>query len=455
MRIDHRESATMVSATLSDNKQGSDPSLALSAVSERALRKNAWRLLPFLAFASFVHYMDRTNIAFAALSMNRDLGLTAAEFGTAASIFYFGYVLVSVPSSLAVYRYGARRWLACIMICWGLGAAAKALVTGPATLSTIRFIEGAAQAGFFPGVIYYLTLWFPPQYRARALAWFLVSIPASAVIGGPVAVTLLQMDGVLGLSGWRWLFLIEGLPTVVFGLIALYVIVDGPKDAGWLTGEERRELLTVIADEPPVGRQSFLVALRDKRTSGLAAVFFLLILGVLGPAYWMPLILKSHGLSDAQVGWISAGPYLVAAVAMVLSSRLMDRTGGHVLYLAGACLIAAAGFAFSVFYNALLPALLGLTIALAGLGAARPAFFSIPPKFLTGIAAAGGLALINSAGSLGGVVGPFAVGWLKDATGSFRAGLYSLAGALVLASLLTLVLGALVRGPPKSRSGPS
>src|SRR3954469_14907385 len=306
MTIDHRERATMVSAASSDIGQGSDPSLALSAVSERALRKNAWRLLPFLAFASFVHYMDRTNIAFAALSMNRDLGLTAAEFGPAASIFYFGYVLVSVPSSLAVYRYGARRWLACIMICWGLGAAAKALVTGPATLSTIRFIEGAAQAGFFPGVIYYLTLWFPPQYRARALAWFLVSIPVSAVIGGPVAVTLLQMDGVLGLSGWRWLFLIEGLPTVVFGLIALYVIVDGPKDAGWLTGEERRELLTVIADEPPVGRQSFLVALRDKRTSGLAAVFFLLILGVLGPAYWMPLILKSHGLSDAQVGWVSA-----------------------------------------------------------------------------------------------------------------------------------------------------
>src|SRR3954453_20234882 len=198
MRIDHRESATMVSAASSDIGQGSDPSLALSAVSERALRKNAWRLLPSLAFASFVHYMDRTNIAFAALSMNRALGLTAAEFGSAASIFYFGYVLVSVPSSLAVYRYGARRWLACIMICWGLGAAAKALVTGPATLSTIRFIEGAAQAGFFPGVIYYLTLWFPAQYRARALAWFLVSIPVvsipvSAVVGGPVAVTLLSL----------------------------------------------------------------------------------------------------------------------------------------------------------------------------------------------------------------------------------------------------------------------
>src|SRR5829696_1072846 len=445
----------VVSAAPTITAQRFEPGSALSAAAESALTKNAWRLLPFLAFASFVHYMDRTNIAFAALSMNRDLGLTAAEFGTAASIFYLGYVLISVPSALAMYRFGARRWLTCIMVCWGLGAAAKAFVTGPATLSTIRFIEGAAQAGFFPGVIYYLTLWFPAQYRARALAWFLVSIPASAVIGGPVAVTLLQMDGVLGLSGWRWLFLIEGLPTVVFGLIALYVIVDGPKDASWLAGEERRELLTVIADEPLVGRQSFLVALRDKRTSGLAAVFFLLILGVLGPAYWMPLILKSHGLSDAQVGWISAGPYLVAAVAMVLSSRLMDRTGGHVLYLAGSCLIAAAGFAFSVFYNALLPALLGLTIALAGLGAARPAFFSIPPKFLTGIAAAGGLALINSASSLGGVVGPFAVGWLKDATGSFRAGLYSLAGALVLASLLTLVLGALVRGPPKSRSGPS
>jgi MFS family permease len=421
-------------------------------VAERVLTKNAWRLLPLLAFASFVHYMDRTNIAFAALSMNRDLGLTAAEFGTAASIFYLGYVLVSVPSALAMYRFGARRWLACIMVCWGLGAALKALVTGPATLSTIRFIEGAAQAGFFPGVIYYLTLWFPAQYRARALAWFLVSIPASAVIGGPVSVTLLRMDGLLGLSGWRWLFLIEGLPTVLFGLIALRVLVDKPMDAAWLTGEERSELLTVIEDEPRVGRRSFMIALRDKRTSLLAAIFFLLILGVLGPAYWMPLILKSHGLSDTQVGWVSAGPYLVAAGAMVLSGRLMDRTGGQVFYLAGACLIAAAGFAFSVFYDALLPALIGLTIALAGLGAARPAFFSIPPQFLTGIAAAGGLALINSAGSLGGVVGPFAVGWLKDATGSFRAGLYSLAGALVLAALLTFVFGAFARVPLSGRS---
>jgi MFS transporter, ACS family, tartrate transporter len=442
----------MVSAGSPVNVQRSEPNSALSLAAENALTKNAWRLLPFLAFASFVHYMDRTNIAFAALSMNRDLGLTAAEFGTAASIFYLGYVLISVPSALAMYRFGARRWLACIMVCWGLGAAAKAFATGPATLSTIRFIEGTAQAGFFPGVIYYLTLWFPAQYRARALAWFLVSIPVSAVIGGPVAVTLLKLDGLLGLSGWQWLFLIEGLPTVLFGLIAVSVLVDRPEDANWLTDEARRELLTVIKDQPRVGRRSFMIALRDKRTFVLAAIFFLLILGVLGPAYWMPQILKSHGLSDTQVGWVSAGPYLVAAVAMVVSGQLMDRTGGHVLYLAAACLIAAAGFAFSVFYEALLPALIGLTIALAGLGAARPAFFSIPPKFLTGLAAAGSLALINSAGSLGGVVGPFAVGWLKDATGSFRAGLYSLAGALVLAALLAFVLGAWVRVLPNRRS---
>jgi MFS family permease len=340
------------------------------------------------------------------------------------------------------------------MICWGLGAAAKALATGPGTLSTIRFIEGAAQAGFFPGVIYYLTLWFPAHYRARALAWFLVSIPASAVIGGPVAVSLLQMDGLLGLSGWRWLFLVEGLPTVLFGVIALHVVVDRPQDAGWLTDEERRELLAVIAEEPRPGRRSFVVALRDKRTFILAAILFLLIVGVLGPAYWMPLILMSHGLSETQVGWVSAGPYLVAAVAMILSGKWMDRTGRHTRHLALACLIAAAGFAFSVFYDGLLPALAGLTIALAALGAARPAFFSIPPKFLTGIAAAGGLALISSAGTLGGVVGPVVVGWLKEATGSFRAGLYSLAGALVLAAVLSLVLGTRIRAHPMQRPRP-
>jgi MFS transporter, ACS family, tartrate transporter len=418
----------------------------LRTVSEQAVEKNAWRLLPFLTFAAFVHYMDRTNIAFAALSMNRDLGLTATEFGTASSTFYLGYVLVAIPSSIAMYRYGARRWLACIMICWGLGAAMKAFAIGPATLSSIRFIEGAAQAGFFPGVIYYLTLWFPAQYRARALAWFLVSIPASAVIGGPVAVTLLHMNGILGLYGWQWLFLIEGLPTILFGIIALYILADEPKQAAWLTEPERHAFLTLIADEPRTGRRFFVVALRDKRTLVLAVILFLLILGVLGPAYWMPLILKSHGLSDTQVGWASAGPYLIASLAMILSGRILDRTGAHVPYLVIACLLSAAGFAFSVLYDALFPALIGLTIALAGLGAARPAFFSIPPRFLTGMAAVGGLAVINSAGNLGGVAGPFIIGWLKDTTGSFVVALYSLAGALALAALLTFLLAASSRG---------
>lgn len=440
----------MAHAAPSDIAQVSD--LAPTAVAERALRKNAWRLLPFLAFASFVHYMDRTNIAFAALSMNRDLGLTAAEFGTAASIFYVGYVLAAIPSALLMYRCGARRWLACIMVCWGLGAAAKALATGPAGLSAIRFIEGVAQAGFFPGVIYYLTQWFPARRRARALAWFLVSIPVSAVIGGPVAVVLLQLDGVHGLEGWQWLFLIEGLPTVALGFATLFILVDGPQDAAWLTDVEQSAVLAAIAEEPRLGLQSLTMALQDKRTYIMAAIFFLLILGILGPAYWMPLILKSHGLSDMQVGWASAGPYLIAAIAMVAVGRIMDQTGGHILYLALACIVSAVGFALSVRYNALAPALIGLTIALAGLGAARPAFFSIPPKFLTGVAAAGGLAFINSAGNLGGVVGPFLVGWLKDATGSFRAGLYGLAGALALAALLTLVLQAVMTGRPRRRA---
>jgi MFS family permease len=436
----------MTSAGRFEIEQGSGGSRSFQDASGRGFQKNAWRLLPLLTFAAFVHYMDRTNIAFAGLSMNRDLGLTATEFGSAASIFYLGYVLLSVPSSLAMYRYGARRWLACIMVCWGLAAAAKAFAAGPTTLSSIRFIEGAAQAGFFPGVIYYLTLWFPAQYRSRALSWFLVSIPASAVIGGPVAVTLLQMDGIFGLYGWQWLFLIEGVPTVFFGIIALYILADGPKEAAWLTDQERHALLTVIAEEPRTGRRFFVVALRDKRTSVLAAILFLLILGVLGPAYWMPLILKGHGLSDMQVGWASAGPYVVASLAMIVSGRILDRTGAHVAYFAIACLLSAAGFAFSVLYDALFPALTGLTIALAGLGAARPAFFSIPPRFLTGFAAAGGLAFINSAGNLGGVAGPFAIGWLKDATGSFVAALYSLAGALVLAALLTFLLAIFSRG---------
>lgn len=411
------------------------------AALQRALKKATTRLIPLAALGYLFNYIDRTNVGFASLTMNADLGLTATQFGLAAGIFYFGYCLVEVPSNLALHRFGARRWLARIMMSWGVLSAATAFVHDANSFYVVRFLTGIAEAGFFPGIIYYLSIWFPVAYRARILAWFMVAIPLSSVVSGPLSAWLLTLDGAYGLHGWQWLFLIEGLPAVLLGVVTLFLLSDSPSKASWLTDEERGALMSKIASES-AGHQpmSVLAALKDVRVLLLCVIYFCFLVGVLGVAIWLPQILKEHGLTTMQIGFVSTLPYLAACIGMVAWARLVDRSKNYRRHYVIACLLAAAGFGFSVVFESLVPSMVGLIIAVVGMNSARAPFFSIPPKFLTGAAAAGGVALINSFGNLGGFLGPYAVGWLRDTTGSFSAGLYALTGMLFLSALLAMTL---------------
>jgi len=411
------------------------------AALQSALRKNLVRLVPLLAIGYFFNYIDRTNLGFAALTMNRDLGLTNAQFGAAAGMFFIGYCLLEVPSNLALYRFGARRWLARIMISWGLLSAACAFVAGPTSLYILRILTGAAEAGFFPGVLFYLSCWFPAQSRVRVLAWFLVAIPLSSAVGGPVSVAIMTMDGLAGLRGWQWLFLLEGGPACVVGLLTLRLLRDSPKDATWLTTGERQALIQALAHENArLPQKDFAAAIRDGKVWLLTGILFSYWIGINGIAMWLPLILKGHGLSDLAIGFLAGLPYLIASVVMIVWARYMDRSGRHLVHLAAACLVAAGGLAFSVAFETLTPALAGIVLAVIGLSSARPAFYSLPSRYLTGVAAAGGMALINATGSLGGYVGPWMVGLLRDMTGFFFAGMVAMSAMLGVAAVLTGVL---------------
>ena len=307
--------------------------------------------------------------------MNRDLGLSNSEFGAAAGLFFVGYCLLEVPSNLALYRFGARRWLARIMISWGILSAACALVQSAHGFYALRIATGAAEAGFFPGVLYYLSSWFPARNRVQILSWFLVSIPLSSVVGGPISVWILSLDGIGGLKGWQWLFIMEGLPACLMGLLTLAKLRDTPADADWLSAAERDVLTETLSRETAARpRHDLLAAIADIRVIILTGILFSYWIGINGIAIWLPLILKNHQLTDIQVGFLSSVPYLIASIAMIIWARFMDRTGQYLLNLILACLVAAAGLAFSVLNEALAPAMFGLTVAVIGLSSVRPGF---------------------------------------------------------------------------------
>ena len=407
----------------------------------RTLRKVAWKLIPILALAYLVNYIDRTNVGLAALQMNRDLGLTPTQFGTAAGIFYLGYCALELPSNLALYRFGARRWIARIMITWGFCATATAFVTGPVSYNLVRFLEGAAEAGFFPGVVFYLATWFPLRQRTKAMGWFLVAIPLSSVVSGPISGAVLQMGDVMGLRSWQWMFLLEGLPACALGVVILFVLSDGPLTAPWLQEDERAALLRLLAREQrPSVEHDVWRAMVDPRVWIMTAILFSYSIGLLGIGVWLPQIVKAQGLSNFQTGLVTAIPYLLASVAVVIWARVLSHSGRYILNLAIALTVGLAGFSFSVVFPPALPALLGLSLGVIGLSAVRTAFYTLPTKFLTGAAAAGGLALINGLGNAGGFVGPFMMGWLKDTTGSYTAGLIGMSGMLAVALMLTMLM---------------
>jgi MFS transporter, ACS family, tartrate transporter len=387
--------------------------------------------LPILTIAYVLNYLDRTSVGFAALTMNRDIGLTPYEFGWGAGLLFATYSVLEIPSNLILYRVGARRWIARIMITWGFVAAANAFVAGPTSFYIVRLLLGAAEAGFFPGITFFLASWFPSHYRARVLAWFLVAIPVSSVIGGPVSGLLLQMDGILGLAGWQWMFIILGLPASIVGVFILFVLSDHPNDARWLCPDERASITAMLGEEQrDRARHSVLSAFGDVRVLILTAIQFAYTLGSYGIGIWLPQILKTHAMSNLAVGFVSAVPYLFASAAMLIWAAYVDRAGHKILHLTLGFLMATIGLIVSVGWTELVPGLVGLTIALVGVTSARAIFWTIPTGFLTGRGAAGGLAFISTIGSLGGFVGPFLVGWIKDATGSFMVGLLAMAAIL-------------------------
>ncbi|HEY3092545.1 MAG TPA: MFS transporter, partial [Vicinamibacterales bacterium] len=293
-----------------------------------AFMKAAWRLVPFVTIGYLLNYMDRNNVGFAALTMNRDTGLTATQFGFGAGVLFFGYSFFEIPSNMALYRFGARRWIARIMITWGLVSAATAFVRGPQSWYALRFLLGVAEAGFFPGITFYLATWFPAEYRARMLAWFLVAIPASTVVGGPISGLILQMNGVLGLAGWQWLFILEGLPATLMGIAALRVLPDRPEDATFLTPEERRLVREKIASERREREtRHLLAALKDPRVLILTVAQFGFTAGSYGVGIWLPQIMKDAHLSNVTIGFLTGACYVVASIAMIAWAAWVDRTG--------------------------------------------------------------------------------------------------------------------------------
>ena len=428
---------------LKESVQG-DPdsrSLGPDAVLQSATRKAALRFVPLLTIAYLFNYLDRTSLGFAALTMNKQLGLSASQFGLAAGILFLGYCLFEVPSNLLLYRFGARRWLARIMISWGIVSAATIFVVGPNSFYAVRLLLGVAEAGFFPGVTYFLAAWFPAQYRTRMLAWFLIGIPLSSLIGGPVCGMLLQMDGIWGFAGWQWLFLGVSLPCIPLGVLTLWLLADRPETAAWLSSDERDVLRDVLASEVRERpHSSLLAAVMDSRVLILAAIQFGFTLGSYGIGIWLPLILKEYHLSTLAIGWTVAIPYLFASAGMILWARYVDRKGRRVVNLAITCFLGGAGLVAPILSGSLAVALMGFSVALVGVTAARAIFWTIPTRFLTGVAAAGGLAFINSIGTVGGFVGPSMMGWLKEFSGSYVVGLTAVAAIMIAATVASMSL---------------
>ncbi|NUU31273.1 MFS transporter [Arthrobacter sp. C9C5] len=431
---------------------------ALSELGQTTLRKVRRRLMPLIVLLYFVAYLDRNNVGFAKLGMQGDIGLTEAAYGLGAGIFFLGYALLEIPSNGGMYRYGARKWIARILISWGIFATAMFLVNGETTFYIIRFLLGAAEAGFFPAILFYLTLWFPAAQRVTVLGIFILAQPVSNALGAPVSGMLLGLEGVAGLHGWQWLYIIEGIPAIVLGVITPFVMTDRPEHAKWLKPEERDWLATTmskeLAEKQKSGNHNFLAGLKDPRTLAYSALYFGLVCGIYGLGLWMPTIVKALGKFDTvQVGFIVFIPYAIAAVFVYFWSKRSDRTGNRVWHASASMVLAAVGLlgaGYLLPVNAVL-AMVFLTLAAMGIYSAIAPFLAMPSAALTGAAAAAGLAMVNSLGNLGGFVAPYIVGILKDATGNSQSGLTFLAACLAITAVATYLYA---RKRPEGVSAP-
>lgn len=420
-------------------------------IETRVVKKVARRIIPFLGLAYFVNYLDRTNIGLAKLTMSDELGLTETMFGLASGLFFIGYLLFEVPSNLALHKFGARRWIARIMVSWGIVAAAMAFVPTAGWLYGLRILLGIAEAGFFPGVLLYMTMWFPRAYRVRLMGLFMLALPVSSALGAPLSSAIIQyLDGLFGLSGWRVMFLLEGIPAILLGVITWFYLTDRPSQAKWLTVDEKAWLTAELESEDAVkgGHISGSVkrALGDVRVWMLGLIYFGITYGLYSLSFFLPSIVAGFkqtfdtDFSLVTTGLIVAVPFAVGAVAMVLWSRHSDRTGERTWHVAIPTLIGAISIPIALYMDSPFTTMIAVTVNAVGVFCALPVFWYLPSTFLTGAGAAAGIAIINSVGNTSGFGAPYVTGWLLDATGNAKAGLWVVGGVMLMAVVLVIAL---------------
>ncbi|GAA1619804.1 MULTISPECIES: MFS transporter [Brevibacterium] len=431
------------------------PTTAEAALEKRTMRKVIVRLIPFIIAMYFINYLDRTNIGIAGPGgMTEDLALSATQFGFAAGIFFFGYLLLEVPSNLALHRFGARRWLARILISWGLVAALMAFVPNAFWLYALRFLLGVAEAGFFPGIILYLTYWFPTTMRARATALFMLAIPLSSVVGSPLSSWLISSGNALfeDFAGWRFMFIIEGVPAIILGIVCLFYLTDRPRDAQWLEPEEREWLQARMDSEENSKAETFHYPVRrsllQPRVWALSFVYFGMVYGLYALSFFLPTIIagfqETFGTeySIVEIGFITAIPYVFGALSMFFWSRHGDRTGERVWHVAIPLFIGGISIPIALYLSSPFTTMIAVTVTAMSICAALPTFWPLPQTFLAGAGAAAGLALINSLGNSAGFFAPYITGWLAELTGAQNAGMWVVGAAMVAAGIVTLVLRA-------------
>ena len=417
------------------------------ALEAETMRRVSWRLMPFLLLAYLLCYIDRVNVGFASLQMNKAVGIDPKIYGLGAGIFFVGYFILEVPSNLALERFGARKWIARIMLSWGVISGAFALIGGPISFLVLRFLLGAAEAGFFPGVILYLTYWYPAEYRARIVGIFMVAIPIAGLIGSPISGAILGMSGVLGLGGWQWIFILEAVPTIVLGIVAFVALSDKPNDATWLTAEQKTWLNAKLEGERRRASRVAPMSVWKVMTNKTVLIMALVYAGAAGAstslALWMPQLVKSFGLTNFQTGLVNAVPFGIAAVWMILWGRSSDRTGERVWHnaLPLMWMVLALLGTFLVVGNMWATIAL-LTLIAAGTYASKGPFWALSSEWLGPTVAAAGLAQINALGNLSGFFFNYAIGWIKDETGSFPLALMPIAAVATLGVICLLTIGA-------------
>ena len=411
------------------------------AIEKSAMQKIYRRLLPFAIFSYFLAYVDRINVSFAGLTMRGDLDLSATAFGFAAGAFYWGYFIFEVPSNIIMEKVGARLWITRIMITWGIFAGLTAMVTGSTSFAVVRFLLGVAEAGFFPGIVLYFTYWFPSYHHARIVSAFLIGLPIAVASGAPISTALLGLDGLFGLRGWQIMYIAEAVPTVLIGIVTLFVLTDRPEQAKFLTAEERAWLAAKLVVErkakESVRTFSLWQGMFDPKVLLLSLNYLGIVTASLGMLIFIPQIIKSLGqFSNMTVGWLTMIPYICGGISLVVWGRISDRMNERRWNLLGACVVSTVGLVIAGLTMGTWWALAGMSIAAIGFYGSKGPFWAMPPMFLTGTAAAASIAWINSLGNLGGFFGPWYVGVMKDATGSFSGGLYGLALLGLIASFV-------------------